>query len=153
MATYCISLSRLGRLRDEAAAISRACDRAENPGATSQPSSPKKSAPGSQELLFGASGTSVATPELLNLSEAEITTFFSEMGQTSGKVILGLIHRLAVMEQFLADLGRGVRGGAISPPPIGEIDLEMVASDADVDDNKTLLLSQVFQSNLTLRRM
>ncbi len=75
------------------------------------------------------------------------------MGQTSGKVLLGLVYRLAVIERHLADIGQCVRGGGKSSPPIGEIDHELVGSDADLDDNKTQLLAQVFQSNLLLRRM
>ncbi len=67
--------------------------------------------------------------------------------------MLDLVYRLAVIERHLAEILGCVRAGGTLPAALGEIDLSVLGSDTDLDDNKTQLLAQVFQSNLMLRRM
>lgn len=86
--------------------------------------------------------------ELLHLPRAQVGTLLAECGETTSKVLLALIYRLAAVEGELNDLAAKVRGGVralqsavmSAPSPRG----------APLD--KSEVLEQLFHKNLSLRQ-
>ncbi len=90
------------------------------------------------------------TQRLLELPKPRIEQLLSELGNSEGKALLVLIHRLAAVESQLADLQARMSVTA-TPAPVAAggrtVHTEPRAA------GKSELLDQVYRKNLLLRRM
>lgn len=90
---------------------------------------------------------------LLNLPKAQLEALLSEWGDSGGKALLVLIHRLAVLEEEVARLAdRRPLIPSFNPPASKAFYPVARPKPIVYDAGKSDLLEQVFQKNLALRQ-